>query len=524
MMFINKYEMKITTLFVAFIAIFFMMNYSVDGQIDTVRIELDSTHADYWRKAGYESRIDGRTEQALQAYLRVLQIDSPDWDANLAVARLYFELENYHASLQHYNNILSNDTTDVEALWGIGRCYFRTGEFGTAVNYYRKASVYLPDYSPILLDLASAFTNDNKLKEALNVYHRVIALDSTNIDALSGLGKLYYWSGKPYKSTKYYERAFKVDPINAELKQQLDRVKREMALNVNYQFHFVNENEPVSYGSDTLAYNIDALIQRLSISKRMNDFLYITVSGLIDHSVREYSWQDTEKRWFDNSYIKSTFLGGNHKIHLYAGYSKAEDQFSSYGIGWDYSRKFGKFRLSNSCLAGYDYYYYWNDVGHDFITNQLKLEYKNIILEGVYRFANVRELYILDLDTIGRNKGTLYTISGRYSFLKNPRISVGLYHQFRDYQYRSPKYWSPQDRKLNGLNTGIYWKISKKLYFYGYGNIGKDNYDIKHWEASSEIGFTHKTFSFSGGVYRFYNPWYESFDAYLSLTKTISGK
>lgn len=505
--------------------LFFGNAFSLYSQIDTNKqIVLDSSSAEYWRKIGYEYRQQDKPDSSLLAYLKILKIESNDWDANLAVARIYFNMEQYDLAIKYFKVIYENDSTDVEALWGMGKCYFRTGEFDTAVKYYRKASFYLPDYNPVLLDLASALTNDNKLKEALNVYHRIIALDSANTDALSGLGKLYYWTGKPYKSTRYYERAFAIDPTNTELKQQLDRVKRELAFNVNYQFHFVNENEPVSYGSDTLAYNIDALIQRLSISKRMNDFLYLTVSGLFDHSVREYSSPDTVKRWFDNSYIKGTFLGGNHKIHLYAGYSKAEDQFSSYGIGWDYSRKFGKFRLSNSCIAGYDYYYYWNDVGHDFITDQLKLEYKNIILEGVYRFANVRELYILDLDTIGRNKGTLYTISGRYSFLKNPRISVGLYHQFRDYQYRSPKYWSPQDRKLNGVNSGIYWKINEKMYFYGYGNIGKDNYDISHWEASAEAGYIAKKMNFSCGIYRFYNPWYESLDVYFSVTKQFVRK
>ncbi len=485
----------------------------------------DTTSAEYWRKIGYEYRLIDKPDSSLFAYLRVLQIQRLDWDANLAVARLYFNAENYKTSLIYYRNIYDNDSTDVEALWGMGKCYFRLGDFGLSVKYFQIANLYLKNYIPLMLDYAAALTNFNKLKDAINVYQNIISFDSTHVDALAGLGKLHYWSGKPYSSRKYYQKALLLDPANAELKQQLEKVNRELGFTVNYQFHYVNENEPVSLGSDTLAYNINAIVQRVTVNRRIHDNFFLTFSCLADHSVREYAFQDTETRWFDNSYIKGTFIVRNHKVHLYTGYSLSEDKFSSYGTGWDFTRKFGKLKFSNALSAGYDYYYYWNKVGHDFISDQVRLEYKNFVLEGVYRFANVKELTLLEApDTIGRNKGIVYTISGRYTVLKNPKISLGIYYQFRNYQYRSPLYWSPSDRKLLGINTGVYLKISEKSYFYGYGNIGKDNYDIQHWEASAEAGYNFKKFSLSCGVYRFYNPWYESLDAFISLTKQFFPK
>lgn len=484
----------------------------------------DSSSKEYWRKAGYEARLEGKPEISRELYLKVLQIDEHDWDANLAVARLYFNKEDYKESLKYYNVIFSGDTTDVEALWGMGRCYFRTGKFEKAVMFYRKANSYLSGHVPLMFDLAYALTNNNQLKEAISVYDSILSVDSLNVSAWAGAGKLYYWLGRPVKSSYYYKKALQIEPQNSEYIEQYDRVRSELALSVNYQFHYINESEPVALGSDTKAYNIDALMQRIVINKRAGDRFLLTFSALLDHSDREYSWQEKESRWFDNTYLKLTYLAGNNRIGIHGGYSISDSIFSTYGIAWEISGRFKNLKISNTLSAGYDYYYYWNKVGHDYASDYLRFEYKNLILEGVYRFANVRELYLLDTDAPGRNPGHLYTVSLRYNLFKNPKISVGLYHQFRDYKYRSPLYWSPQDRKLNGANIGIYWKISEKMYFYSYGNIGKDNYDIEHWEASAELGYTLKAFSITAGAYRFYNPWYESFNANISLTKRFQGK
>jgi tetratricopeptide (TPR) repeat protein len=497
----------------------------VYGQNDSISQELaDSTSTEYWRQIGYFEGQNGNDEASLNAYLMIIRMNRNDWDANLAVARLYFRSENYEESIRYYNVISENDSSDVEALWGIGRCLFRKGQFSESVIFFKKADHYLQNHIPILEDLGNALTNDNKLKEATGVFRKIITLDSVNANAWGTTGKLFYWMGQPHKAKKYYERALLLDPDNVIFQQQFHNVQKELALSLNYQLHYINENEPVSMGSDTLAYNINAVVQRLLISKRVHDLFFITISTLFDHSAREYAWQNNETRWFDNSYVSGMLISGNHKVSLHAGYSFSDSLITTYGLNWNYVKRIRSFKLTSMMAFGYEYYYYWNRVGHDYASENLRLEYKNFILEGVYRYVNVRQLYLLDLDSIARNPGHLFSISGRYNFFKNPKISAGIYYQYRDYQYRSPFYWSPQNRKLLGINAGIYWKISDRIYMYYYGNIGKDNYEIQHWEASGELGYSHKNFSFSAGIYRFYNPWYESLNANISVTRRFTAK
>jgi len=507
-------------LFVFFYALFGI----AEGQNDSANAVIDTTSADYWRQVGFEARINNDMNLSLQSYLKILNMDSLDWDANLAVARLYFLKEDYQNALKYYEMIYMNDSTDVEALWGIGKCYFRIGKFDEAIRYFNDASMHLKDYIPVLLDLSNALTNNNQLRDAIKIYEHIILLDSTNIEAYSGIGKLNYWLGRPSTSVKYYKKALMLDPLNIELSGQYLKVKDELAFLLNYQFHFINESEPIALGSDTNAYNINAFVQKINVSKRINNVLMINFGTLIDRSYREYVWQDDTDRWYDFSYLRGMLLLPNNKITAYLGYSFSDSLFAAYGMSWELSGKIKKLKVSNNITFGYEYYYYWNQVGHDFVTDHFKLEYKNLSFEGVYRYANVKEMYLSDLDTIDRNQSQLYSLSLKYSFFKNPKISVGLHHQYRDYQHISPFYWSPQERKLNGINAGLNWKINKKLYFYCYGNIGKDSYDVSYWEAAAEIGYNLKSFNFSAGAYRYYNPWYESFNSYFSVSRKFTTK
>lgn len=497
------------------------MSYSLmASESDRLTNNSDTLSVEHWRKLGFEARVAGDDELALKYYLRVLTISNDDCDANLAVARLYFNKEMYDDALKYYKKIFSNDPKDVEALWGMGRCNFRSGKFEEAIKWYSKADNHLPDHTPLLLDIANAFVAMGELKKATNAFKRVIDTDSINVDAWAGIGRMYYWQGKPASAIKYYKIALKLDPENKDLQEQKKRVKGELTLTVTYSLQLLNEAEPVAPGSEEKAYDIDAIINRVVVNKRLNDRLFISFSSLIDRSHRQYySLQEEQKRWFDNTHLRAMLIFGGNKISVHGGGSIEENQLTTYGFSWDITKRYRHFTIANVLSAGYEYYYYWNQVGHDFVSNNLKITVKNFVLDGVYRYADVRELYLLDLDTIGRNIGHLYNVSARYTFFENPKISLGVYHQYRDYKYRSTRYWSPQDRKLNGATMGLYWSLKEKFYIYLYGNIGKDNYDIEHWEASGEAGYNFKTFSLSLSASKFYNEWYENANVTFTLSK-----
>ncbi|MFO7723112.1 MAG: tetratricopeptide repeat protein, partial [Bacteroidales bacterium] len=370
--------------------------------------------------------------------------------------------------------------------------------------------------------LSYALINSNQTEAALEVYRELIIADPNSAMARAGIGKSLLLAGKPYEAMKHLKRATILEPGNKEYQALLRKAKNELAITLSYQFMYINEQEPIDLGIDTAAYNIHALLNIVGLSKRVSDRLSLRFSHLLDRSEREYYMQETENRWYDNTSLRATLLLNKHRINLFAGGSFTEEQLTSYGLAWDYGRTIKKVRFSNTLSAGYDYYYYWNQVGHDYISEHMRLGIGKFSFDAHYRYVNVRELYLIDLDTLGRNPGHQYTLTAKYTFLKNPKITLGVYHNYRDYEHKSSRYWSPQDRRLNAGTATIYWESPKGVYAWISGNAGRASDGIDHWEASGELGYNRKTTSYSIGAARFYNPWYENFIAYLSVTKRFA--
>jgi len=482
----------------------------------------DTTSAEYWRKLGFEAWTEGNMELSKRCYFRVILINPTDLDANLALARISFSTGDYENAIGNYILVLAVDSSHSESLWGIGRSHYRSGRFREAEQWYRKALMYLPGHLPLLEDLTYALINSNRPNDALEVYLDMIRADSSMAMAWFGAGRVFLNTGKPHTARKYLSRALKLEPGNEEIIGMIRQADRQLAFTAGYTLMYINEREPLDMGSDTAAYNIDALVQVFSLSKRFSDRFLLRFSHLLDRSHREYFGQEDERRWYDNTTLRSTLLLGAHQLSMHLGASAIENMFTTYGLHHAFNKTWGKITVANHFSAGYDYYYYWNQVGHDHVTNHLTLRRRKLRVDAVYRYVNVRELYLLDLDTVGRNPGEQYTVTVRYTFFSNPNITLGIYQNYRDYKYRSPRYWSPQERTLNGALMTLYWEPAKGIYLSATGNIGRDSDDIGHWEASGEIGYNRKTMSYSLGASRFSNPWYENFIAYLSVSKRLS--
>lgn len=497
---------------------FLLINaYELDAQTPVAG---DTTSAEYWRQKGFEAKTAGQTDLALKHYLKVLEIASGDWDASLAVARIFFLQGDYQKTIIHYKTALLSDSANTEALYGIGRCSYRLGNFKEAVTWYRRALVFMPGHVPLLEDLSYALVNNNQTADALEVYQKMIRVDSSIAMAWVGAGRIYQMTDRPATAARYLKRALELDSANQEAKSLYQKAKKELAFTAGYQLMYINETEPIDIGSDTAAYNIDAILHRISLSRRVSDRIFLTFSHLTDRSTRAYYQQETEKRWYDQTYFRAMYQSGGHKLGLHLGGSFVENRFTTYGLAWEYGKRIKKIKLVNTLSAGYDYYYYWNQVGHDIVSDQLRFFWGNLVLEGNYKYVNVREIYIPEQDsTLARNPGYHYTLAGKYTFFKNPKVTLGIYHNHRNYEYRASRYWSPQHRKLNGGTMTVHWESPRGIYAYISGNIGEDSDAIAHWEVSGETGYNMKTASISAGAARFYNPWYENLIVYLSFTK-----
>ena len=482
-----------------------------------------------WRQKGYEAKENGNYDTAIVYYGKILNLYPENYDARLALARLYYKTEKYKKAEDLFLKIYRNDSTDVEALTGLGNVYLMTDKLDKSIMMYQKAISFLPDNVPLYLNLAKAYSWEGKLQKAIETYNRVLKIDDTYSEAYQGIGKMYYWMEKPYTALEYYEKAIALDPEENSIQKEYDEIKKGLKFQLSGKFSFINEKEE--------SYSINALNQRYGVSKRLNNYLNISAGLLLDYSNRDVTNTDIgdTTRWYDNTSVKISYLSQHHKIDIFTGYTVADNKFSSYGLSWRSNFTIGNFDVTNTISGGYDYFYYWNGVGQTEGQDELKLKYNKITVSGNFIYGVVDKKPILDVPNdryeIDNNPHMGYGTSISYQILNRPKIELGVSYSYLNYDYKSQYYYSPMGRNLYGPTVSVYYTLHK-FYFYANGayNFGSEYYyeiinnevttnyiDVTNWSFGIESGYNINDWEFSAGISKFYNPYYQNFTAYLSI-------
>lgn len=463
----------------------------------------DSTNTEFWRNLGYQARLNDLFDSSLYYYNKVLDISPNDYDALLATARLYYRFWNLPMALKRYGSIYEADSSDVEALTGMGLSYHRQGEYDLSVSYLDKALRYLPGHIPALFGKARSLGFDGKMKEAIPVYEQILAIDDTWAEAWEGKGKMLYWLNRPVSALPCYARALELDPGNPDYEKGVKRMKNLTAWTPAFSFRQVMEDEEV--------YRVVANINQISLSKRVSDHFGFNVGTMLDISNKTFLYDSLFGRRFDNTWISTNLFFGNHTLTANVGYSRSDSIFSAYGLSWTYGFRIGKVRFWNSLGLSYDYFYYWNKVSRDYVHDNLSITFKTWNLQSKVLWGEVRTAAVYsDSGFVDiKNPFMIVRTSLIKEVIKKPSVSVVLTHEWRNYDKRSPLYWSPYKRSM--ISPGI--KIShtwKDLYMSGVFNAGMDNYDIGNVDGSAELGYTLNKWSFGTGYSGFYNKYYKN--------------
>jgi tetratricopeptide (TPR) repeat protein len=439
-------------------------------------------------------------------------------------------------AIHYYNKIYKNDTGDVEALNGLGNCYLALDENDKSIHYFEEALHYLPGNVQQYFYLAKAYSFSGKLDDAIKVYEEINKIDETYSEAWAGIGKMYYWKGKPKTADFYYRKALKLDPENEELKTEHRQIQNELKFGLSLKSGPIQEIEE--------SYEINAINTKVRLAKRINDHFYVEANYLLDYSNRVFTDNIADTtRWFNTTWIKGTWITPHHKVSAYGGYSTSDDLFSTYGLNWKLNYKIGKVSIKNSITAGYDYFYYWNKVGGKSISDNLGLSYGNLSFSAFYTYGIVDSVLVEDVNSelfgISDNPYNAYSFSLAYKILARPAIKIGINHSFLNYTYKSPLYYSPFDRKLTGASASIYYDY-KKFYVYGSFsyNLGTEIYyeensngsgngnntrlqtvkmNVNNWSTNVELGYNLHPFSFSIGGSNFYNPFYQNLTGFIAI-------
>jgi tetratricopeptide (TPR) repeat protein len=488
------------------IVVFHLSALSQSRNVKKNDVKKDTSGIEYWRKKGFESKMQGSPQIAIAFYKKVLVIDSTDYDAKLAIANLYYAIFDYKQALSYYEKIYGTDYKDVEALHGMGKCDLELGDLTAAINYLKKAITYLPTYIPPQLDLAKAYTNKGELKKAIRIYLDILEKDDTNIEALFGAAQIFYWQDKPASAATYIKKALAIDP-SKKIKKQYEEIINALKFQVYLNFNNIHEIEE---GVTTKTTSL-----KTGFGKRLGNYFNVALNSGMEKSNKKFELYDTTRK-FDNTTVKISYLNSGQMISVFGGVSASDSRLTSYGSNYTASFSVGKIKMRNTLMGAYEYFYYWQKVDRNVYGDNLTIAYRKLTLEGDYRRGAVKYNYIWDYDTKDKNPFESYMMGIKYKFFKNPTLTLGVIHSYMNYAAHSPLYYSPYQRAMNGFSISPYY-LYKNFYMYIGYSYRVDNYENHVWTGEGEVGYVLKNLSFScgGSIYR--DPYYKNNIAFVSI-------
>ena len=203
-------------------------------------MEIDSLKIDLAAERGILLVAEGREAEAVP-YLEKAVAGDPDLLEACAALRQAYErtgaedkgqlmagyvehLRDHHAEIRRLKTAIALDQTDGGAFLALGNLYSHLVRPLAASQALEVGLQIHPEDVEALDNLAVVFLGMRRLPRAIQIYERLLALDSTRVSAHANLGTALALSGEPNRALAAFDRALDLEPEFAPAHMGLARV------------------------------------------------------------------------------------------------------------------------------------------------------------------------------------------------------------------------------------------------------------------------------------------------------------
>ncbi len=188
----------------------------------------DSDRSVIYKKLGYMYSEGKQTRNAIDAYLKALELDPEDVNIYYNLASLY-EATGDRANADKYLSIvMEKKPDDIESRIKMAEGLIAKKEYKKAEEYLNEVTRVRPDYTDAWLMLANLEEKRGNKKALREYYKKILSLVPENKTVLFNLGTLEYETGNTNDAKDYFLKYLKANPGDIESREFLfDIYKKE---------------------------------------------------------------------------------------------------------------------------------------------------------------------------------------------------------------------------------------------------------------------------------------------------------
>ena len=197
-------------------------NFAVGEFVSVVKDEPNLSVAHYLLGLAY--LMGGKTELAKQSFVKVLTIDRFYFDAELALADIYYKQKDYELCLDYAGRVAKREPENYRSHLIMANALLAQRHYDKALIKFEAAHQINPDAVSPVYYIAVTFEKMNQRKKALESFRNLLTEHPELADAGMHYARLLVAAGKSEKATEFFKKLVGRFPKNGYLHHILGEV------------------------------------------------------------------------------------------------------------------------------------------------------------------------------------------------------------------------------------------------------------------------------------------------------------
>jgi len=165
--------------------------------------------------------MQGRLDEALRCYQKVIQINPKDPEANYNLGMASAQQDRLDEAIAYFKTAIQANPNDARAHYNLAVLFGSHGNPDQAVEHYQKAIQIKPDYAEAHNNLANLLAAQGRLQEAVEQYQKAVQFKPDHVGAHYNLANALGSQGRLDEAAEHYRKCIELNPSHADAHSNL---------------------------------------------------------------------------------------------------------------------------------------------------------------------------------------------------------------------------------------------------------------------------------------------------------------